>query len=70
MIKFDSKNRLYELINNIKKSEIYYDTNRFIIFVYSDNATEEERRKMQLAFLNYVDLSNLQPAYNKMVIYS
>lgn len=70
MIKLSLKNHICELINRIKPSEIYYDKVKFTLFVYSDNATAEERRKMQTVFLNYIDLNNLQQTYSKMVIYS
>lgn len=70
MIKLNQKNHICKLMNRIKPSEIYYDKNRFTLFIYVDNVTEAERAKMRIAFLNYIDLNNSQEVYNKMVIYS
>lgn len=70
MIKLNQENHICKLINSIKPSEIYYDKNRFTLFIYADNATEAEKAKMRIVFLNYIDLNNLQEVYSKIVIYS
>ena len=70
MILLNKEKGIAKNINNIAASEIYYDENRYTIFVYIDFATKEQIRKIKNEFIKYIDLNNMQETYKSIVVYS
>lgn len=70
MIKMKDNNQIVKNINKIVKCEIYYDADRFTLFVYTLNATKEQIQKIKNVFADYVDRTNSSITYEKLTIYS
>lgn len=66
----ESNNYIVKKINEIIPSDIFYDKERFTLFVYAFGCTEEQKQKIKNCFLSYIDRENLEMVYNKLTIYS
>lgn len=63
-------NQIVKNINKITKCEIYYDADRFTLFVYAFDATKEQIQRIKNAFAAYVDRIDASTIYEKLTIYS
>ena len=55
MIRMSENNELFKKLSKVKSCEIFYDEERFKLFVYTDGATSENVKRMQFLFLNHID---------------
>lgn len=70
MIKMQENNQIVKEIYKVVKCNIFYDKERFILFVYAFDATKEQVQKIKNIFTSYVDRNNLQTVYERLTIYS
>lgn len=70
MIKMKENNQIVKSTNEIAKCEIYYDADRFTLFVYAFNATRAQIQRIKNVFVSYVDRTNTSAIYEKLTIYS
>lgn len=70
MIKMKEDNQIVKEISKIMKCDIFYDKERFTLFIYAFDATKEQRQKIKNTFISYVDQTNANTIYEKLTIYS
>lgn len=70
MIKMQDNNQIVKEICKVIKCDIFYDKERFTLFVYAFDATKEQIQRIKNIFTSYVDRNNLQTVYERLTIYS